>query len=98
MPKRWPERLWIVRHGESAGNVARDAAHAAGLAMIDISVRDADVALSPLGEEQATALGRWFAAMPSDERPNVLLVSPDRRAKETAEFIRAAGGLSDDSP
>jgi 2,3-bisphosphoglycerate-dependent phosphoglycerate mutase len=98
VPKRWPERLWIVRHGESAGNVARDAAHAAGLAMIDISVRDADVALSPLGEEQATALGRWFAAMPSDERPNVLLVSPYRRARETAELIRAAGGLSDESP
>ena len=98
MPKRWPERLWIVRHGESAGNVARDAAHAAGLAMIDISVRDADVALSPLGEEQADALGRWFAAMASDARPNVLLVSPYRRAKETAELIRAAGGLSDDAP
>ena len=98
MPKRWPERLWIVRHGESAGNVARDAAHAAGLAMIDISGRDADVALSPLGEEQADALGRWFAAMPSDARPNVLLVSPYRRAKQTAELIRAAGGLSDDAP
>jgi broad specificity phosphatase PhoE len=98
VPKRWPERLWIVRHGESAGNVARDAAHAAGLAMIDISGRDADVALSPLGEAQADALGRWFAAMPSDARPNVLLVSPYRRAKQTAELIRAAGGLSDDAP
>ena len=98
MPKRWPERLWIVRHGESAGNVARDAAHAAGLAMIDISVRDADVALSPLGEEQARALGQWYATMPSDERPNVVLVSPYRRARETAEIIRAAGALSADSP
>jgi broad specificity phosphatase PhoE len=90
--------LWVVRHGESAGNVARDAAHAAGLAMIDISVRDADVALSPLGEEQARALGQWFAAMPSDQRPNVVLVSPYRRAMATASLIRSAGGLSDDSP
>ena len=24
--QRWPEKLWIVRHGQSAGNVARDAA------------------------------------------------------------------------
>ncbi|MFL5607470.1 MAG: histidine phosphatase family protein, partial [Gemmatimonadaceae bacterium] len=31
MPQRWPDRLWIVRHGESAGNVARDAAMTAGL-------------------------------------------------------------------
>ena len=27
MPRRWPEHLWIVRHGQSAGNVARDAAY-----------------------------------------------------------------------
>jgi len=26
MRQRWPGRLWIVRHGESAGNIARDAA------------------------------------------------------------------------
>ena len=28
MQQRWPDRIWIVRHGESAGNVARDAAQA----------------------------------------------------------------------
>ena len=68
MQKRWPERLWIVRHGQSAGNVARDAADAAGLPQIDIAVRDADVPLSRLGEEQSVALGRWFSAMAVDER------------------------------
>ena len=61
MRQRWPERLWIVRHGESAGNVARDAADAAGLPMIDIAQRDVDVPLSPLGLRQAEALGHWFA-------------------------------------
>src|SRR4051794_3320262 len=50
MQQRWPERLWIVRHGESAGNVARDAAQAAGLARIAVEGRDVDVPLSPLGE------------------------------------------------
>src|SRR5215204_6252021 len=79
MQKRWPERLWIVRHGQSAGNVARDAADAAGLPEIDIAVRDADVPLSRLGEEQSPALGRWFGAMATDERPNVVLISPYRR-------------------
>src|SRR5437763_9194145 len=85
--QRWPERLWIVRHGESAGNVARNAAMAAGLAEIDIALRDADVPLSGLGEQQSRALGRWFAAMPSDERPNVVLVSPYRRAQQTAQAV-----------
>jgi broad specificity phosphatase PhoE len=98
MQKRWPERLWIVRHGESAGNVARNVAHAAGLPEIDIAGRDADVPLSPLGERQSRALGRWFAATGPDERPNVVLISPYRRAQQTAELIKAAGGLSPDSP
>jgi broad specificity phosphatase PhoE len=64
MRQRWPSKLWVVRHGQSAGNVARDAADAAGLAAIDIDMRDVDVPLSELGHRQADALGRWFAAMP----------------------------------
>ena len=91
--QRWPERLWIVRHGESAGNVARELADAAGLPMIDITVRDVDVPLSALGEQQAHALGRWFAALPGDERPTVVLVSPYMRAVRTAEIVREGGGL-----
>jgi broad specificity phosphatase PhoE len=91
---RWPSVLWAVRHGESAGNVARDMANAAGLPVIDIAVRDVDVPLSPLGERQAAALGNWFAAMPDDERPTVVLTSPYLRARRTAEIIRDAGGLA----
>ncbi len=94
MARRWPEVLWIVRHGQSAGNVASDAAHQAGLAMIDIAQRDVDVPLSALGEEQAAALGRWFAALPADERPTVVLSSPYLRALRTAELVRQAGGLA----
>jgi 2,3-bisphosphoglycerate-dependent phosphoglycerate mutase len=94
MTSRWPEVVWIVRHGESAGNVASELAHQAGLAMIDIDVRDVDVPLSPLGEEQAAALGRWFAALPVDERPTVVLSSPYLRAIRTAQHVRDAGGLA----
>src|SRR5688500_9219089 len=93
MQQRWPERLWIVRHGESAGNVARDAAQAAGLARIDLVGRDVDVPLSPLGERQSSALGRWFATMPQEERPDVVLTSPYVRARRTAELIHSGGGL-----
>lgn len=97
MASRWPERLWIVRHGESAGNVARDAAHAAGVARIDIAERDVDVPLSGLGEKQACALGRWFAAMPPGARPDVVLTSPYLRARRTADLIREGGGFSPDA-
>ena len=94
MQQRWPDRLWIVRHGESAGNVARDAAQAARQPRIDIGMRDVDVPLSTLGQRQAEALGHWFAEMPAHERPDVLLVSPYKRARQTAAAIQAAGGLA----
>lgn len=86
--------MWIVRHGQSAGNVARDLADEAGLHEIAIAGRDVDVPLSPLGEQQAAALGRWFAALPAEERPTVILSSPYVRAMRTAEHVHAAGGLA----
>ncbi|GAN46183.1 histidine phosphatase family protein [Methylobacterium radiotolerans] len=98
MQQRWPSRLWIVRHGESAGNVAADAAHGAGLDRIDIAERDVDVPLSARGELQADAVGRWFARMPVEERPETALTSPYLRARQTSERIRAAGGLTEGAP
>ncbi|MGH1588036.1 histidine phosphatase family protein [Methylobacterium phyllosphaerae] len=98
MQQRWPSRLWIVRHGESAGNVAADAAHGARLARIDIDERDVDVQLSARGERQADAVGRWFADLPAAERPDTVLTSPYLRARQTADRIRAAGGLAPDAP
>lgn len=97
MQQRWPNQIWIIRHGESAGNVARDAAMDAGLAHIDIAERDVDVPLSRLGERQANAVGRWFAAKPVSERPNIVLTSPYQRAQRTAALIQAAGGLADEA-
>ena len=97
MNRRWPERLWIVRHGQSAGNVARDLARASAAHRIDIALRDMDVPLSGKGEEQARALGRWFAGLAADERPDVVLASPYVRARGTAQAIGAAGGLASTS-
>ena len=91
--QKWPDVMWIVRHGESAGNVARDAAEAAGLPLIDIAQRDVDVPLSALGEDQAAALGRWFAKMPQDMQPNVVLSSPYLRARETSRIAIEAAGM-----
>jgi probable phosphoglycerate mutase len=93
MRQRWPEKLWIVRHGQSAGNVARDAAAEAGLTTIDIGMRDVDVPLSPLGERQAQALGRWFASLAEAQKPEIVLSSPYVRARQTARAICEAGGI-----
>jgi broad specificity phosphatase PhoE len=92
--QRWPDTLWVVRHGESAGNVARDEADAAGSTEIDIEFRDVDVPLSRLGAEQSRTLGHWFAEMPPSERPDVVLSSPYLRARQTADIIKTTGGLA----
>ena len=96
--QHWPDRLWIVRHGESAGNIARDAAYASGQAVIDIAERDVDVPLSALGQHQSRALGGWFGAQPEAERPTIVLTSTYLRARQTADAIRTAGGVAHDAP
>ncbi|MEO7505284.1 MAG: histidine phosphatase family protein [Sphingomicrobium sp.] len=96
MPQRehWPERLWLVRHGQSQGNIARVKAEDSNATSIDLAMRDVDVPLSPLGHLQAEAVGAWFARLPDEERPELLISSPYVRARQTAETICNAGGLA----
>ncbi len=84
-----------MRHGESAGNIARDLAEARGLENIAIEGRDVDVPLSPPGMQQAEALGRWFARQPDDQRFSVVLSSPYLRARHTAELVAQHAGNTD---
>ena len=86
----WPAELVLIRHAESAGNLARDRALASGAATIDIDARDCDVPLSPLGERQAAALGRWW----SKQGPpyDAVLCSPYVRARATARLALQAAG------
>ena len=93
----WPDLLYVVRHGEPAGNIARDAALEAGHHMIDIDIRDVDVPLSELGERQAIALGRWLGALPREAQPNIVLTSPYLRARHTAGLIVKTAGMREDS-
>jgi probable phosphoglycerate mutase len=88
-----PTALWLVRHGESVGNVADAAAHDSGADRLELDVRDPDIPLSPTGEAQAEALGRRLAGLPGDERPTTVLSSPFTRAATTAQRALAAGGL-----
>jgi 2,3-bisphosphoglycerate-dependent phosphoglycerate mutase len=87
----WPAELVLVRHAESAGNVARDKAEAEGLPFIDIAERDMDVPLSRRGEEQARALGVFLRD--HQFQPDAVLSSPYRRAEDTAAIAFASAGF-----
>jgi broad specificity phosphatase PhoE len=90
----WPREILIVRHAQSAGNVARERALSAGAAVIDLEHgRDADVPLSQLGERQAAALGQWAAR--NIDRIDAVVSSPYVRARETAGLALAAAGWND---
>lgn len=89
----WPRTLWLLRHGQSAGNVARDIAEAGGHALIDLAWRDIDVPLSDLGTAQSIAVGDWFGKLPAGEQPEILLCSPYVRAQSTAHLLAEASGL-----
>ncbi len=90
MAGRWPATLWIVRHGESAGNVAAREAVDDGEHHFRLAMRDADVPLSPRGVQQAEALGHWFAHLSNGSGlgPDIILTSPYVRARETALRLR----------
>lgn len=75
------KELWLVRHGESVGNVAATGAEVAGEEVIALEMRDADVPLSDTGVEQARALGA--ALREADELPQIAWLSPYLRAQQT---------------
>ncbi|WIM93324.1 histidine phosphatase family protein [Actinoplanes oblitus] len=79
--------LGIVRHGQSVGNIAAAQAERAGAEVIDLADRDADVPLSPTGRHQAQAVGAFLAKQ--DRPPELALVSPYLRARQTAELALA---------
>lgn len=84
--------LILIRHGQSAANVAFPRADGQDLLESGLTGRDTDVELTALGVEQARAVGRWLAGLPADRRPEVVVTSPYRRARETWRI--AADGLA----
>jgi broad specificity phosphatase PhoE len=67
--------LYLIRHGESEGNVRR------------IFQGKLDMPLTALGEQQACTLGRWLAA--HGVRPAAVYASPLQRAWRTAQLVAA---------
>ena len=86
MRQNWPERLWLVRHGQSQGNVARDAADESARTK-STSYAGCRCAAFGTRDRSGRGSGRWFAALPAEDRPEIILSSPYVRAKQTAEII-----------
>lgn len=91
----WPASLTLVRHGESEGNLADQAARQSQAEALDLDIRDPDVDLSDAGVGQAEALGRWLGKLSDDGRPEVGLISPYQRARRTAELAVEAAGAAE---
>lgn len=78
--------LIAVRHGQSIANLAFAETSDEQADQLRRTFRDADIALSPHGREQATRLGAYFAHEPL---PQHIFSSPYLRATETASLISA---------
>ena len=88
----WPTQITWVRHGESVGNIEARRAGEAGEPRLKLEFRDADTPLSDVGERQAAAVGAWWRDLPADQRPEVVVSSPYRRAADTARAAVAEAG------
>ena len=93
------ELAWLgaIRHGQSEGNVATQRAEASGAERVDLDLPDAEVPLTAIGREQSAAIGRWLAAAPAAERPDVVISSPLKRAEQTAAVavaVAASAGVA----
>lgn len=84
-PSVFPKSIWFIRHGESLGNVARQAAEAASAKSIEIHTREPDIPLSESGITQSVKTGKWLAA--SSFVPDVVYSSPYLRTSESTRLI-----------
>jgi 2,3-bisphosphoglycerate-dependent phosphoglycerate mutase len=90
--------LILVRHGQSEANVAFPEADAASRLESGLTGRDTDVELTEVGREQARAIGRWLAALPAGDRPEVVVTSPYLRTRETWRIAAETSGLDLPAP
>jgi broad specificity phosphatase PhoE len=86
--QKWPNNLILVRHGESARNVAKDQMHKVREAIYwapDMG-RDQDTPLTQKGREQAIKMVDYVLSRFAP--PEIIIVSPFLRAVETADAFR----------
>lgn len=83
--------IWLVRHGESVGNIARHEAESCLALKIETPHREPDVEISALGIEQSKRLGKWFTTQ--KEKPIIIYTSPYARAQETTQLLSESAGF-----
>ncbi len=81
----FPQSVWLIRHGQSIANLARQKAEREKLPTIDFAGREMDIPLSELGVEQSILLGRWFKFQ--SPKPTLIFTSPYLRTAESARLI-----------
>ena len=89
-----PDRLVMVRHGESEANLINRALKAGTLQSYPrgfAEIPDREIRLSPLGRQQAVLTGEWLAVQ-YPEGFDAIYVSDHIRAQETAGLICKAAG------
>jgi broad specificity phosphatase PhoE len=91
----WPSALWLVRHGESLGNVANAEARRSQALRLEVDASDSEIGLTDLGADQARAVGRWMAELSAADRPTQVVVSPYIRTRETARLLIETAHLDD---
>ncbi|MFZ2310899.1 MAG: histidine phosphatase family protein [Patescibacteria group bacterium] len=87
---RMPEDLYLVRHGQSVGNLARkkyeENQDESAILEIFSQIHESEYELTPLGIEQAKLAGAWLKkeGLIYFDR---MLVSSNKRAKQTASYL-----------
>lgn len=79
------KEVYIVRHGESYQNIHKNLKR----------LTNSEVHLTDTGEKQAIIVSNWFKGLNIDKGQVRIYVSSYTRAKETANFIAEALGITD---
>lgn len=82
----FPKKIWLIRHGESLANKARQFAELNKLPTIEFTEREQDVSLSTLGKKQSRNLQKYFAEIA--EKPTIIFSSPYMRTRQTTELLK----------
>lgn len=91
--QKWPKEIILIRHGQSARNVAKATAKKVGKrASYADGLRDQDTPLTDVGFAQAEAVGRFLKTeypenFQSDLHIHAIFVSPYLRTRQTAERL-----------
>lgn len=88
---KWPRRVFLIRHGQSARNVQKDQAKLQGnnAQWITDGIRDQDTPLTAKGKAQATATALALVKEYGEFGISHLIISPYLRTRETAKVIES---------